>query len=86
METIVESFKEDIISSQKNGVNYLELTRYRFENGFQANVLEGLNSDLVTLIEIDPNSTNRIFFFDLTSKELAEKLEAIKREGVQEWQ
>lgn len=78
MKTIENSYKEYITVSRKIGINDLEKTIYEFENKYRASVLEELNSNLFTLIEINPNNNERPFFFHLTSAELSAMLKTIK--------
>ncbi|CUL90337.1 hypothetical protein E4S99_09285 [Listeria monocytogenes] len=78
MKTIENSYKEYITVSRKIGINDLEQTIYKFENKYRASVLEELNSNLFTLIEINPNNDERHFFFQLTSAELSAMLKTVK--------
>ncbi|WP_270997877.1 hypothetical protein [Listeria seeligeri] len=78
MKTIDNNYKEYITVSRKIGINDLEQTIYKFENKYRASVLEELNSNLFTLIEINPNNDERHFFFQLTSAELSAMLKTIK--------
>ncbi|EAC8986588.1 hypothetical protein KV75_07385 [Listeria monocytogenes] len=78
MKTIENSYKEYITVSRKIGINDLEQTIYKFENKYRASVLEELNSNLFTLIEINPNNDERHFFFQLTNAELSAMLKTVK--------
>ncbi|EJQ6905112.1 hypothetical protein NX578_003055, partial [Listeria monocytogenes] len=57
------------------------LTAYSFKNGYQARVIENLDSNFVSLVLVkfaDGKSSLKDLLFQLTHEQLNEKLEEIK--------
>ncbi|EHQ3541578.1 hypothetical protein ACEOHV_000383 [Listeria monocytogenes] len=81
MKTIANEYKEYITERIRLGDNGIKLTAYSFENGYQARVIEELNSNFVSLVLVkfgDGKSSIKDLFFQLTPEQLIEKLEEIK--------
>ncbi|EJQ6905119.1 hypothetical protein NX578_003064, partial [Listeria monocytogenes] len=57
------------------------LTAYSFENGYQARVIENLDSNFVSLVLVkshDGKNSIKDILLELTNEQLIEKLEEIK--------
>ncbi|EGJ5993800.1 hypothetical protein ABQG87_001595 [Listeria monocytogenes] len=81
MNTIANEYKEYITERIRLGDNGIKLTAYTFKNGYQARVLEELNSNFVSIVLVkfaDGKSSIKDLFFQLTPEQLIEKLEEIK--------
>ncbi|EAD0633359.1 hypothetical protein NU07_00435 [Listeria monocytogenes] len=81
MKTIANEYKEYITERIRLGDNGIKLTAYSFENGYQARVIEELNSNFVSLVLVkfaDGKSSLKDLLFQLTHEQLLEKLEEIK--------
>lgn len=81
MKTIANEYKEYITERIRLGDNGIKLTAYSFENGYQARVIEELNSNFVSLVLVkfaDGKSSLKDLLFQLTHEQLNEKLEEIK--------
>ncbi|HAA4903561.1 TPA_asm: hypothetical protein GEQ51_14005 [Listeria monocytogenes] len=81
MKTIANEYKEYITERIRLGDNGIKLTAYSFENGYQARVIENLDSNFVSLVLVkahDGKSSIKDMFFHLTHEQLIEKLEEIK--------
>ncbi|EAC2823284.1 TPA_asm: hypothetical protein GZK45_11470 [Listeria innocua] len=85
MKTIANEYKEYITERIRLGDNGIKLTAYSFENGYQARVIENLDSNIVSLVLVkfeDGKSSLKDLLFQLTPEQLNEKLEEIKNLGV----
>ncbi|EOA2267812.1 hypothetical protein ACHWMK_001768 [Listeria monocytogenes] len=81
MKTIANEYKEYITERTRLSDNGLELTAYSFENGYQARVIENLDSNFVSLVIVKfdgGKSSLKDMLFQLTPEQLIEKLEEIK--------
>lgn len=81
MKTIANEYKEYITERTRVGDNGIKLTAYSFENGYQARVIEKLDSNFVSLVLVkfeDGKSSLKDMLFQLTPEKLNEKLEEIK--------
>lgn len=81
MKTIANEYKEYITERIRLGDNGIKLTAYSFENGYQARVIENLDSNLVSLILVkfdDGKSSIKDILLELANEQLIEKLEEIK--------
>ncbi|EAG8559475.1 hypothetical protein CAX48_03325 [Listeria monocytogenes] len=81
MKTISNEYQEYITERIRLGDNGIKLTAYSFENGYQARVIENLDSNFVSLVLVkfaDGKSSLKDLLFQLTPKQLNEKLEEIK--------
>lgn len=81
IKTIANEYKEYITERTRLSDNGLELTAYSFENGYQARVIEKLDSNFVSLVLVkfaDGKSSLKDLLFQLTPEQLVEKLEEIK--------
>ncbi|EAF1043868.1 hypothetical protein H8971_000440 [Listeria monocytogenes] len=81
MKTIANEYKEYITEKSRVGDNGIKLTAYSFENGYQARVIEEINSIFVSLVIVkfdDGKSSIIDLFFHLTNEQLNEQLEEIK--------
>ncbi|EGF5100097.1 hypothetical protein ACSGUB_002852 [Listeria monocytogenes] len=81
MKTIANEYKEYITERTRISDNGLELTAYSFENGYQARVLEELNSNFVSIVLVkfhDGKNSIKDILLKLTNEQLIEKLEEIK--------
>lgn len=81
MKTIANEYKEYITERIRLGDNGIKLTSYSFENGYQARVIEELDSNFVSLVLVkfeDGKSSLKDMLFQLTPEKLNEKLEEIK--------
>ncbi|EHA1371153.1 hypothetical protein ARI64_002392, partial [Listeria monocytogenes] len=69
MKTIANEYKEYITERIRLGDNGIKLTAYTFKNGYQARVLEELNSNFVSIVLVkfaDGKSSIKDLFFQLT--------------------
>ncbi|EAC8058664.1 hypothetical protein K7S19_000733 [Listeria monocytogenes] len=81
MKTIANEYKEYITERIRLGDNGIKLTAYSFENGYQARVIENLDSNFVSLVLVkshDGKSSIKDMFFHLTNEQLNEQLEEIR--------
>ncbi|EIZ3974172.1 hypothetical protein MO224_001259 [Listeria monocytogenes] len=81
MKTIANEYKEYITERTRLSDNGIKLTAYSFENGYQARVIENLDSNFVSLVLVkfeDGKSSLKDLLFHLTPEQLIEKLEEIK--------
>ncbi|EAC5366209.1 hypothetical protein Q9B80_002766 [Listeria monocytogenes] len=81
MKTISNEYQEYITERIRLGDNGIKLTAYSFENGYQARVIEKLDSNFVSLVLVkfeDGKSSLKDLLFQLTPEQLVEKLEEIK--------
>lgn len=81
MNTIANEYKEYITERIRLGDNGIKLTSYSFENGYQARVIEELDSNFVSLVLVkfeDGKSSIKDILLELTNEQLIEKLEEIK--------
>ncbi|EKY4039681.1 hypothetical protein QJJ55_003047, partial [Listeria innocua] len=73
--------KEYITERIRLSDNGIKLTAYSFENGYQARVIENLDSNFVSLVLVkshDGKSSIKDMFFHLTNEQLNEQLEEIR--------
>lgn len=81
MKTIANEYKEYITERIRLGDNGIKLTAYSFENGYQARVIENLDSNFVSLVLVkshDGKNSIKDILLKLTNEQLIEKLEEIK--------
>ncbi|EJQ3974431.1 hypothetical protein NZM87_001289 [Listeria monocytogenes] len=81
MKTIAKEYQEYITERIRLGDSGIKLTAYSFENGYQARVIENLDSNFVSLVLVkfeDGKSSLKDLLFQLTPEQLVEKLEEIK--------
>lgn len=81
MKTIANEYKEYITERIRLGDNGIKLTAYSFENGYQARVIENLDSNFVSLVLVkshDGKNSIKDILLELTNEQLIEKLEEIK--------
>lgn len=81
MNTIANEYKEYITERIRLGDNGIKLTAYSFENGYQARVIENLDSNFVSLVLVkshDGKNSIKDILLKLTNEQLIEKLEEIK--------
>ncbi|EPE2055510.1 hypothetical protein ACSG2Q_002394 [Listeria monocytogenes] len=81
MITIANEYKEYITERTRLSDNGIKLIAYSFENGYQARVIENLDSNFVSLVLVkfeDGKSSLKDLLFQLTPEQLNEKLEEIK--------
>ncbi|EAD1247393.1 hypothetical protein QI849_000011 [Listeria innocua] len=81
MNTIANEYKEYITERIRLSDNGIKLTAYSFENGYQARVIENLDSNFVSLVLVkshDGKSSIKDMFFHLTNEQLNEQLEEIR--------
>lgn len=81
MKTIANEYKEYITERTRLSDNGIKLIAYSFENGYQARVIENLDSNFVSLVLVkfaDGKSSIKDIFLELTNEQLIEKLEEIK--------
>ncbi|EAC4852658.1 hypothetical protein AE477_08160 [Listeria monocytogenes] len=81
MKTIANEYKEYITERIRLGDNGIKLTAYSFENGYQARVIENLDSNFVSLVLVkshDGKNSIKDILLKLTHEQLIEKLEEIK--------
>ncbi|EAF5658779.1 hypothetical protein [Listeria innocua] len=81
MKTIANEYQEYITERIRLGDNGIKLTAYSFKNGYQARVIENLDSNFVSLVLVkfaDGKSSIKDIFLELTNEQLIEKLEEIK--------
>ncbi|OFG50523.1 hypothetical protein [Listeria monocytogenes] len=82
MKTIANEYQEYITERIRLGDNGIKLTAYSFGNGYQARVVENLDSNFVSLVLVkshDGKSSLKDLLFQLTPEQLVEKLEEIKQ-------
>lgn len=80
MKTIANEYKEYITERTRLSENGIKLTAYSFENGYQARVIENLDSNFVSLVLVkfeDGKNSLKDLLFQLTHEQLIEKLEEI---------
>lgn len=85
MKTIANEYKEYITERTRLSDNGIKLTAYSFENGYQARVIENLDSNFVSLVLVkfeDGKNSIKDILLELTNEQLNEKLEEIKNLGV----
>ncbi|EAC3826489.1 hypothetical protein D0533_08010 [Listeria monocytogenes] len=81
MKTIANEYKEYITERTRLSDNGIKLTAYSFENGYQARVIENLDSNFVSLVLVkfeDGKNSLKDLLFQLTHEQQIEKLEEIK--------
>ncbi|HAA4593486.1 TPA_asm: hypothetical protein GEQ89_09025 [Listeria monocytogenes] len=81
MKTIANEYQEYITERIRLGDNGIKLTAYSFENGYQARVIENLDSNIVSLVLVkfeDGKNFIKDILLELTNEQLNEKLEEIK--------
>ncbi|EKK9118124.1 hypothetical protein PS277_003133 [Listeria innocua] len=81
MKTIANEYKEYITERIRLGDNGIKLTAYSFKNGYQARVIENLDSNIVSLVLVkceDGKSSIKDILLELTNEQLIEQLEEIK--------
>ncbi len=81
MKTIANEYEEYITERIRLGDNGIKLTAYSFENGYQARVIENLDSNFVSLVLVkshDGKNSIKDILLELTHEQLIEKLEEIK--------
>lgn len=81
MKTIANEYKEYITERTRLSDNGIKLTAYSFENGYQARVIENLDSNFVSLVLVkfeDGKNSLKDILLELTNEQLNEKLEEIK--------
>ncbi len=81
MKTIANEYKEYITERTRLSDNGIKLTAYSFENGYQARVIEILDSNIVSLVLVkfeDGKNSIKDILLELTNEQLIEKLEEIK--------
>lgn len=81
MKTIANEYKEYITERTRLSDNGIKLTAYSFENGYQARVIENLDSNIVSLVLVkfeDGKNSIKDILLELTNERLIEKLEEIK--------
>ncbi|MBC2267683.1 hypothetical protein HCB38_07645 [Listeria sp. FSL L7-0083] len=81
MKTIANEYKEYITEKIRLSDNGIKLTAYRFKNGYQARVIEKLDSNFVSLVLVkfdDGKNSIKDILLELTNEQLNEKLEEIK--------
>ncbi|EAG6120610.1 TPA: hypothetical protein LR621_000538 [Listeria monocytogenes] len=81
MKTIANEYQEYITKRIKLGDNGIKLIAYSFENGYQARVIEKLDSNFVSLVLVkfeDGKNSIKDILLELTNEQLIEKLEEIK--------
>ncbi|EHP8576273.1 hypothetical protein KP910_002937 [Listeria monocytogenes] len=81
MKTIANEYQEYITERIRLGDNGIKLTAYSFKNGYQARVIENLDSKFVSLILVkfdDGKSSIKDILLELANEQLIEKLEEIK--------
>lgn len=81
MKTIANEYKEYITERTRLSDNGIKLTAYSFENGYQARVIEILDSNIVSLVLVkfeDEKNSIKDILLELTNEQLIEKLEEIK--------
>ncbi|ENA1576191.1 hypothetical protein ABFW39_002609 [Listeria monocytogenes] len=82
MKTIANEYKEYITERTRLSDNGIKLTAYSFENGYQARVIENLDSNIVSLVLVkfeDGKNSIKDILLELTPEQLVEKLEEIKQ-------
>ncbi|EAE3131948.1 hypothetical protein L3I35_000510 [Listeria monocytogenes] len=81
MKTIANEYKEYITERTRLSDNGIKLIAYSFENGYQARVIENLDSNIVSLVLVkfeDGKNSLKDILLELTNEQLIEKLEEIK--------
>lgn len=81
MKTIANEYQEYITERIRLGDNGIKLTAYSFENGYQARVIENLDSNFVSLVLVkshDGKNSIKDILLELTNEQLIEKLEEVK--------
>lgn len=81
MKTIANEYQEYITERIRLGDNGIKLTAYSFENGYQARVIENLDSNFVSLVLVkshDGKNSIKDILLELTHEQLIEKLEEVK--------
>ncbi|EHA0864219.1 hypothetical protein JHU67_002676 [Listeria monocytogenes] len=81
MKTIANEYQEYITERIRLGDNGIKLTAYSFKNGYQARVIENLDSNFVSLVLVkshDGKNSIKDILLELTHEQLIEKLEEIK--------
>ncbi|EAF7916501.1 hypothetical protein AXD41_03360 [Listeria monocytogenes] len=81
MKTIANEYQEYITERIRLGDNGIKLTAYSFKNGYQARVIENLDSNFVSLVLVkfdDGKNFIKDILLELTNEQLIEKLEEIK--------
>lgn len=81
MKTIANEYKEYITERTRLSDNGIKLIAYSFENGYQARVIENLDSNFVSLVLVkfeDGKNSIKDILLELTNEQLNEKLEEIK--------
>lgn len=81
MKTIANEYKEYITERTRLSDNGIKLTAYSYENGYQARVIEILDSNIVSLVLVkfeDGKNSIKDILLELTNEQLIEKLEEIK--------
>lgn len=81
MKTIANEYKEYITERTRLSDNGIKLIAYSFENGYQARVIENLDSNIVSLVLVkfeDGKNSIKDILLELTPEQLIEKLEEIK--------
>lgn len=81
MKTIANEYQEYITERIRLGDNGIKLTAYSFENGYQARVIDNLDSNIVSLVLVkceDGKSSIKDILLELTNEQLIEQLEEIK--------
>ncbi|EAG7645507.1 hypothetical protein AYO14_07085 [Listeria monocytogenes] len=81
MKTIANEYQKYITERIRLGDNGIKLTAYSFKNGYQARVIENLDSNFVSLVLVkshDGKNSIKDILLELTNEQLIEKLEEIK--------
>ncbi|EKE9665653.1 TPA: hypothetical protein LWO12_000566 [Listeria innocua] len=81
MKTIANEYKEYITERIRLGDNGIKLSAYSFKNGYQARVIEKLDSNFVSLVLVkshDGKNSIKDILLELTHEQLIEQLEEIK--------
>lgn len=81
MKTIANEYKEYIKERIRLGDNGIKLNAYSFKNGYQARVIENLDSNFVSLVLVkfeDGKNSIKDILLELTNEQLIEKLEEVK--------
>ncbi|EAC6755191.1 hypothetical protein K5L52_000594 [Listeria monocytogenes] len=81
MKTIANEYQEYITERIRLGDNGIKLNAYSFKNGYQARVIENLDSNFVSLVLVkfeDGKNSIKDILLELTNEQLIEKLEEIK--------
>ncbi|MBF2648148.1 hypothetical protein [Listeria innocua] len=81
MKTIANEYKEYITERTRLSDNGIKLSAYSFKNGYQARVIEKLDSNFVSLVLVkshDGKNSIKDILLELTHEQLIEQLEEIK--------